>query len=223
MCFSSLLYSPSHVYSTQLLYISTQKYGAVIGVDLPDIQDESKTELKSLGAELAAEHAMEKVAKAMGKDLTKKALMSIRDRVGDVMLRRIGIEPSEELDQAFSDFSTEAVRFIGLSRQAMEAQGVIDPATEESFMNVTRTADRIAQTMERVNVTDVLMTATSLMIEAEPYLTDAIENPVDEDTRVRCNSMLYLGNFTFTPFSSFVFNPIYQNMCSIKQNLGSLF
>ncbi len=50
-------------------------------------------------------------------------------------------------------------------------------------MNATATADRIAATMEKVNMTDLLLTATGLMLEAEPYLTDAIDNPVDDATR----------------------------------------
>eukprot|EP00624_Nannochloropsis_granulata_P004776 evm.model.NODE_33899_length_12045_cov_13.475301.1 len=65
----------------------------------------------------------------------------------------------------------------------MEAQGILDPETEGAYTNATAMADRLAVTMEKVNVTDLLVTATGLMISAEPYLADAIDNPVDEQMR----------------------------------------
>lgn len=102
------------------------------------------------------------------------------------MLRRVGIEPSPELDAAFGQFYEEAQRFGELSRRAAESQGLIEKQeAEASFFNATRTADRIARTMEGVNVTDVLITATQMLVEAEPYLNEAIEHPVDPEERVR--------------------------------------
>jgi hypothetical protein len=163
-----------------------QKYAAVAGVDIPNLSDSSKSDLKQLGAELASTHAMEKVAWAMGKDLGWEAAKVIQEQMGDAMLRRIGIEPSPELNDAFAQFYAEAQRFTELSRKAAEAQGLIErQEAEASFLNVTRTADRIAATMEGVNVTEVLLTATQLMIEAEPYLNDAIAQPVQPEARVR--------------------------------------
>lgn len=95
------------------------KYAAPLGLDVPDLTRTSDAELKRLGGEMAAQHAMEKVATAMGKDLGKDALIMIRDSMGDAMLRRIGVEPSPALNSAFTKFATEASRFITLSREAM--------------------------------------------------------------------------------------------------------
>lgn len=122
----------------------------------------------------------------MGEDLGWEAAKAVREQVGDAMLRRIGIEPTPELDAAFAQFYAEAQRFAELSRRAAEAQGLVEKQeADASFLNVSRTADRIARTMEGVNVTEVLFTATELMVEAEPYLNDAIEHPVDPEARVR--------------------------------------
>jgi len=157
----------------------------VAGVDIPDLTDTSKAELKDLGADLASRHAMEKVAWAMGKDLGWEAARAVQAQVGDAMLRRIGVEPSPELNAAFAQFYAEAQRFGALSQRAAESQGFIEKQeAEASLLNVTRTADRIAAAMEGVNVTEVLLTATELMVEAEPYLDDAIAHPADPEARV---------------------------------------
>lgn len=154
-------------------------------MEIPDLTDASKGELKELGAELASHHAMEKVAWAMGEDLGVEAARAVQEQVGDAVLRRIGIEPSPELSAAYAQFYAEAQRFANLSRRAAESQGYIEKQeADASFLNVSRTADRIAATMETVNVTDVLVTATQLMVEAEPYLDDAIAHPVDPEARV---------------------------------------
>lgn len=126
------------------------------------------------------------VAWAMGEDLGWEAAKAVREQVGDAMLRRIGIEPTPELSAAFAEFYAEAQRFGELSRRAAESQGLVEKQeADASFFNATRTADRIAKTMEQVNVTEVLLTATELMVEAEPYLNDAIDHPVDPEVRVR--------------------------------------
>ena len=160
-----------------------QKYGKVLGLDVPDLTKTSDAELTRLGTEMASNHMMAKVAETMGKDLGVQAFKALRDSMGNAALRRIGVEPSPALSVAFGEFATEASRFITLSRQAMEAQGILDPETQGAYTNATAMADRLATTMEKVNVTDLLITATGLMIKAEPYLTDAIATPVDEETR----------------------------------------
>lgn len=160
-----------------------QKYGKVLGLDVPDLTKTSDAELTRLGTEMASNHMMEKVAETMGKDLGVQALKALRDSMGDAALRRIGVEPSPALSVAFGEFASEASRFITLSRQAMEAKGILDPEAEGAFTNTTAMADRLATKMEKVNVTDLLVTATGLMLKAEPYLTDAIATPVDEETR----------------------------------------
>ena len=160
-----------------------QKYGKVLGLEVPDLTKTSDAELTRLGTEMASNHMMEKVAKTMGKDLGVQAFQSLRDSMGDAALRRIGVEPSPALSVAFGEFASEASRFITLSRQAMEAQGILDPEIEGAYTNATAMADRLATTMEKVNVTDLLVTATGLMLEAEPYLTDAIATPVGDETR----------------------------------------
>ncbi|GAB5030608.1 Hypothetical protein NocV09_00302740 [Nannochloropsis oceanica] len=160
-----------------------QRYGKKLGFEVPDLTKTSDAELTRLATEMASTHMMESVAKAMGKDLGFEALKVLKDSMGDAALRRIGVEPSPALRVAFGEFASEASRFITLSRQAMEAQNMLDPEIDEAYTNATAMADRLAVMMEKVNVTDLLVTATGLMISAEPYLTSAIDNPVDEQVR----------------------------------------
>jgi hypothetical protein len=163
--------------------VELQEYAHALGMEVPDLTKTSDAELENLGREMAAQNLLENVAKSMGKDMGKEGFVRFRDTFGDAALRRIGVEPSPELYTAFGDFATEASRFITLSRQAMEAQGILEPGATEAYQNATAIANRLASTFEGVNVTDVLVTATGLMMDAEPYLTNSIDNPVDDATR----------------------------------------
>lgn len=141
-------------------------YARMLGVEVPDLQHTPSAELSGLAEDWADHSAFENGAIKSGMNLTTQAFAHARDWASMALLKRIGIEPTPELIAAYGDLKDQVDRLNKIRRNGAP-QSQYDSEAQAAIARASAAADAIAASLEGVNVTNVLITTTELLVAAE--------------------------------------------------------